>query len=639
MASIRTVPFQVTTASTTQDITSSGFGTPVAALFILTGATADGTAADHARFSIGATDGTRSFVCSGYGQHGQTVSENKSYGDTTNVMDLRDMAAGATLQAAFSTWVTDGVRVNWGATPGTAYRGICILFGGDNMTAEVGTHTTSGIVGTENLKTYTDMTVAPECVICVSSYLNAMTGTESDDWDLSFGWGTSSTANVSRGWSLENSLGVNRAVGHCASDRIACWGDYAAGTRETLELTTLDTSGGKGRHGVTVRDSADGAIYGFLAFSTGGTASIGVELWSADFSATGAADYSGVSFKPAFALMGMSNIGYAERDADLIGNLSPTMGLAALDDLDSEGDAYSAQVQRNWSTASDTQSYYESTFISLPNQTGGIAYAGNTPSFTSDGIDFTVSNTVAQAKGIIILTVQEVVAAPSGIASTSAVGSPTVNLTVFPDGILVAARTGSPTVNQTVFPNGISVGARCGNPIVAGPVSVTGIASTSGVGSPTVGLVAQPDGIASTSAVGTPTVDLTIFPNGIAATSGVGSPIVDNNPLDQTVVPTGVVSTVAVGTPQIDLTIFPQGVLPASAVGSPTITIAGAQTLQPLGIASTVAVGVPLVRRVGDMGIAGGQATTYRAHGRGSVHRALGQGTRAKARGMAAVGG
>lgn len=222
----------------------------------------------------------------------------------------------------------------------------------------------------------------------------------------------------------------------------------------------------------------------------------------------------------------------------------------------------------------------------------------------------------------------------SGIASTAAVGSPTVSagaVTVTPTGIAPTTALGAPTVTAgavTVTPSGIAPTTTVGTPTVgAGAVTVTpaGIAPTSAVGAPTVtagAATVAPPSIAPTSTVGTPTVAAgaaTVAPAGIGSTaalgapeiaagavavdvpgigptSAVGTPVVAAGPVDVT--PSGIGSTAALGEPDVTggalAIIQPEGIAPTSAVGEPSLA-AGPSTVLAEGIGSTAAVGEPLI--------------------------------------------
>lgn len=199
---------------------------------------------------------------------------------------------------------------------------------------------------------------------------------------------------------------------------------------------------------------------------------------------------------------------------------------------------------------------------------------------------------------------------PGGVASTTALGTPTVAGTlppVQPGGVASTLALGSPTVvagAAHIAPSGIASTAAFGTPeIVEGVALVgpTGIASTAALGAPEVlaGPVAvEPAGIASTANVGNPEVlpgPVLILPPGIASTAQVGNALVE--PPVAVIHPAGIASTLAFGVTVLDtgiVAIRPDGIEPTSVVGDPRI-VPGAILVQPEGIGSTVVVGDPVL--------------------------------------------
>jgi len=148
------VPFDAT-ASGSQDITDYRFNgvTPKAALFILMG----GENTSDALLSIGITDGTNSycwgtkssndnysFYANGYARwvDGSVMGIPNDPGDTTD--------PGSYAKAAFTSFITNGVRVNWDVDPGTR-KGVVYLFAGDNISADCDMISCTGSVGTINV--------------------------------------------------------------------------------------------------------------------------------------------------------------------------------------------------------------------------------------------------------------------------------------------------------------------------------------------------------------------------------------------------------------------------------------------------------------------------------------------------------
>ena len=163
---IRAVRAAGQTGGGDQDFTVSGFGTPKAAIFLCSLATADGTLADGAAISIGATDGTNQWAITFYDEHGGTSSDCYSNYATDEVVQI--LAADGTIdgEANFSTWITDGVRLTWGNAPAAAYLITVILIGGSDVSAKADT-INLGTATTE--QTYSGGSFTPTGGIFVSS--------------------------------------------------------------------------------------------------------------------------------------------------------------------------------------------------------------------------------------------------------------------------------------------------------------------------------------------------------------------------------------------------------------------------------------------------------------------------------------
>lgn len=131
-----TAVVQQTTRVTTgtQDFTSSGFGTPLGAIFLVSAGTALGTAVDHALCGIGVTDGTRQWSLAFRDHDAQTTTVCHTRGNATDCFQMVNEAGTVILKAQFSAWITDGIRVNVSTTNGTAYYVTCILLGGSDIT-------------------------------------------------------------------------------------------------------------------------------------------------------------------------------------------------------------------------------------------------------------------------------------------------------------------------------------------------------------------------------------------------------------------------------------------------------------------------------------------------------------------------
>lgn len=249
---------------------------------------------------------------------------------------------------------------------------------------------------------------------------------------------------------------------------------------------------------------------------------------------------------------------------------------------------------------------------------GVIGSVANAAAF---GLEFTISNAGPLAPFEVD---------PTAIASTAAVGSPSVSdgsLAVAPTGRVATSMVGTPVLvdgSLAVSPTGRAATSGVGTPALADSarsftitgitgaatvgspaltnsalaVSATGIPSTTAVGSPSLAdsaLAVAPTGFAGTTAVGSPALTdsaRTIAPAGIADTAVVGSPTLTYSAF--TIVTDGIASTAAVGAPTVvdtSMTIAPAGIGPASQVGTPAAVVA--MTVTPAGISTTITLGTP----------------------------------------------
>lgn len=176
-----------------------------------------------------------------------------------------------------------------------------------------------------------------------------------------------------------------------------------------------------------------------------------------------------------------------------------------------------------------------------PAENDGYKFTGR-----AKGINWTGVNTPTYEEGppiqfrgsqllVFLPTSSALVLVPTGIASSEAMGAPTLSQPklIIPTGIASAEAMGAPLVGkQSILP--------------------TGIASAEAMGAPLVGKqLILPAGIASSEAMGPPTLVLsgqTIFPTGIGSGEGMGAPTLSQ---PKTLIPTGIVSAEAMGAPTL----------------------------------------------------------------------------------------
>ena len=149
----------------TQDITISGFGTPKAAFFVLVAATADDTPLANAQMGYGATDGTRQWAAAWFSEDAAARTNNARRGMTDMCACAIAGGGGVVAEAAFNAWITDGVRITWGAFPATNYFLHVILFGGADLSVRADVVNLGTVTTTQ---TYSSMGFEADLLICAS---------------------------------------------------------------------------------------------------------------------------------------------------------------------------------------------------------------------------------------------------------------------------------------------------------------------------------------------------------------------------------------------------------------------------------------------------------------------------------------
>ena len=131
---IATVRAAATTSVETQDFTISGFGTPKAAMFIVTKGVTDNTAAAGAMMAVGFTDGTRDKCGTVHAKDANATSVTEATFSTAHCIFLID-DTGTLATATFDSWITDGVRIDWADAPPSAYLVTVVCFWGSGICA------------------------------------------------------------------------------------------------------------------------------------------------------------------------------------------------------------------------------------------------------------------------------------------------------------------------------------------------------------------------------------------------------------------------------------------------------------------------------------------------------------------------
>lgn len=221
-----------------QSYTSSGFGTPDAALIFGFKSTSDDTTTDHDITCYGGTDGTRQWTV--HGKAVDNLATTYCYDGCSNSDCFRMMSTGSNtnidIEGNFNAWVTDGIQINFTTA---AYQAgiIIVLIKADNVYADT---VSIASAGSTNI---TAPGFEPNYVFCTYQAYNGTTGTGAN-WRNQFGMcandGDTVTQaglrqvhdNNSASGSVQGSIGTTSVLGSV----------YAAGSAH-ITLSDFDSDG------------------------------------------------------------------------------------------------------------------------------------------------------------------------------------------------------------------------------------------------------------------------------------------------------------------------------------------------------------------------------------------------------------
>jgi len=300
-----------------QDITVSGIGTPTAAMFFVSKASANGTVAADATLSIGYTDGTNQrFVQAEIVDGGGSTSSARFAGDD----GVFSLAAGS--NGAFVSWITDGVRINSTTLPAGYLLTVVFITGAHVEDALVFDR---GLQSSTSPQDFTGVGFAFDTLFLAHSYVPSFASLAHGA--LAFGCVINDNASTP----------TQKSIGWCADD------GATTGDQNTIASDAYALVGpliGLNRFNVTISD-IDSTGYTHTSSGSTGTLSIGLALkFSAGVSMAlvdsvipTSGDYAqaDVGFTPEFGMMahvvGPSSYGSLDTGAN-----SGAFSIAAFDD-------------------------------------------------------------------------------------------------------------------------------------------------------------------------------------------------------------------------------------------------------------------------------------------------------------------
>lgn len=139
----------------TQQITTANFasGTPKAAISITTYAVSNAVEANHAQLCIGFSDGTMDRCVQVYSVDAENTTSTHR-GLTSDFIRLNNLGLNTPdIEAAFSSWVSDGIEIDISNEPDAAYLTQLAFFGGSTVEAKVGSVTAIAPNAEQNIDT------------------------------------------------------------------------------------------------------------------------------------------------------------------------------------------------------------------------------------------------------------------------------------------------------------------------------------------------------------------------------------------------------------------------------------------------------------------------------------------------------
>lgn len=395
------------TSTGTQDITIGGFGTPKAALFICTIATADDTPVAGYGYSFGAATGASNEWCVFFSdEDGSGTTDRRGATESDRLIRINTIGTHTVDgDADFSAWITDGVRIDWQTAPSAAWLLTVVLFTGSDLSAHANFASLGNSV--DNAVNVTDPGFEPELVITAQFAGQAVDTTQSlikPSFGVVHSDGGGTIAQGSAAWYGSNGVGTSTADGRVTetygiletdSDALLVWGG---------EFDTFDSSG----FTVTTRIAGSGSTDMFyLALGLG---SFNGWVGTVDTpTSTGNDAQSAPGFTPQFIysiMTMMEAIDTAYADNALAGSY----GFSAFDDAPAE---YANSVQNeNGVATSNTQSLSDDTAVELPDDDGSAGLTASFVSMNATGWTLNFSAVKGTAKKFLGLAIEGISVTP-----------------------------------------------------------------------------------------------------------------------------------------------------------------------------------------------------------------------------------
>ncbi len=405
----------VTAAIATQEFTSAGFGTPKAAMFIVTRAIANNTSTAHNALTLGFTDGVRSRSVCATSSDGEILTATRRGGQEVCAYGIDPPIENQDYQGAFSQWVTDGVEINWTAAPNSAFLMTVILFGGTDLQVHVNEFIPS--IAENSTLNITDPGFLPDQIIMIGTDKPFPT-TADNHCRFGFGFADrgSSISQGAIGYTAVNNAITTNNTAHTSNNRT--WVNGHGGTSQAEVTDFLDNG-----FEVTTRENAatvDGEIaYLALKYSgSGGSANHSVFVMDTPILA-GNDVITTPGFKPQALLIGGSFVEIINTNA----GANPVANTASFGATDGTNEFCSSVSDKDGIVLNlpitSSLSLVDNKLVRLTESDGTGGHAGTLTSFDPGGFTINYSATDGTARKYIVMAIGEFVPADTGGTTVS----------------------------------------------------------------------------------------------------------------------------------------------------------------------------------------------------------------------------
>jgi hypothetical protein len=368
-----------TSANTNWDVTISGFGTPVAAMFFWSYNTADGTA-DERKIGMGAATGSSNqWAGSTVSGHGLTTTAAQSTFSTSSVVYGLTTGGSFYINVDFVSFITDGVRLHNNSTypPPSAMYLTVVLIGGTDVSATAGALSCSTTL--DGTASVSSLSFEPTDLICCHA----------SSPNISFGVAHNGTSDVQYAVRHSDRSGVTTTAAGAASDDsyVAIHGTHAA-NQFSAEITAYSANG----FTVTTRNSTTGtaAQLGYLALRISNFSSFAGRLTTP--ASTGNFGVADPGFKPQFVMQFLTNV-----DVDNTIDTTNKAGAIGVSVSDGSAQYTHAVATDDGVTTSNTESTADNVLSILHNDDGAARFESSFVSFDTNGFTQNFSATVSGA--------------------------------------------------------------------------------------------------------------------------------------------------------------------------------------------------------------------------------------------------